>query len=137
MSMENAMTGDTRVLIVDDSRIMRMAMRKAACQAGIADERIREAENGQVALDQIRSEEPDLVLLDINMPVMDGEKFMEQVEADPSLHKMNVVVVSTETNVKRLVRLATLGAKGRLKKPFEPEELVKLIGRFRTQGGLS
>jgi len=127
----------TSVLIVDDSRILRAAMRKAVRQAGVSDELIREAGDGRSALDQIRLAEPDLVLLDINMPVMDGERFLEEVDAAACFHRMCVVIVSTETNAKRLVRMAGLGAKGRLKKPFEPEELVRLIARFRAQGGRS
>jgi two-component system chemotaxis response regulator CheY len=127
----------TSVLIVDDSRILRAAMRKAVRQAGVADERIREAGDGRSALDQIRVEEPDLVLLDVNMPVMDGERFLEEVEAADCFRKMCVIIVSTETHAKRLQRMAGLGAKARLKKPFEPEDLVKLIARFRGQGGPS
>lgn len=118
---------NVNVLIVDDSAILRKVVGKAVRQAGIDDSCIREAGNGREALTAIEESEPDVVLLDINMPVMNGEELMEVLDATGRAERMAVVIVSTEVNAKRLMRLAGLGAKARLKKPFEPEELRDLL----------
>ncbi len=115
------------VLIVDDSAIVRRAVRKAVRQAGVSEDRIREAENGQVALDRLDEELPDIVFLDVNMPVMDGEQFLEAIERDGRVRDLTVIIVSTEMNAKRLLRLAELGARARLRKPFEPEQLREIL----------
>lgn len=124
---------DCKVLVVDDSIILRKAIRKGVVHAGISDESIREAANGKLALDQVNEDRPDLVLLDINMPVMDGEQFLEALSKRDDYAKMTVIVVSTEVNIKRLARLAKLGAKGRLHKPFEPEKLIEMISKHMNK----
>jgi two-component system chemotaxis response regulator CheY len=115
------------VLIVDDSRILRTAIRKVVRLAGIEDERIHEASNGREALDVLETVWIDLVLLDLNMPVMDGEQFARELRQNPALADVAVVVVSTESNVDRLQRMRDLGVVESLRKPFEPEDLCRLI----------
>jgi len=117
------------VLIVDDSPILRMAIRKVVRLAGIEDDRIHEAGNGREALDVLETVWIDLVLLDLNMPVMNGEQFAEELRKNPDLADVAVVVVSTEGNRDRLQRMRDLGAMETLRKPFEPEDLHRLIGR--------
>mgnify|MGYP001552068134 FL=1 len=117
------------VLIVDDSPILRMAIRKVATMAGVDPERIREAGNGAEALERLEEQPADLVLLDINMPVMDGEQFVEALQERPHLQDTLIVVVSTESNRERLSRLEALGVRESLHKPFEPEALAEIIGR--------
>lgn len=118
---------DLRVLIVDDSMIVRKAIRKAVVEVGVADNQIREAGHGEEALTALDAAPVDLVFLDINMPVMNGEEFMEALDERGTAMDQFVVVVSTEVNAKRLMKMATLGARARLKKPFEPERLRQLI----------
>lgn len=65
------------ILVVDDSRAMRMIVRRTLRQAGVDASRITEAENGKQALDQIVAKKPDLVLCDWNMPVMSGIELLE------------------------------------------------------------
>ncbi len=117
----------TKVLIVDDSMIVRRAIRKAVTAAGVHDDGIREAPNGEEAIGALDDEPVDVVFLDINMPVMGGEEFMEAMDAAGRADDQFIIIVSTEVNAKRLLKMATLGARGRLKKPFEPERLQKLI----------
>lgn len=117
------------VLIVDDSPILRMAIRKVVRLAGIEDDRIHEAGNGREALDVLETVWVDLVLLDLNMPVMDGEQFAIELRKNPDLADVAVVVVSTEANRDRLQRMRTLGVMETLRKPFEPEDLHRLIGK--------
>lgn len=117
------------VLIVDDSPILRKAIRKVCQIVGVADERIHEAGNGQEALDLLDKEWVDLVLLDLNMPIMDGEEFAVALKHKTDLAGVAVVVVSTEANKSRLQRMRDLGVMDTLRKPFEPEDLHRLIGK--------
>lgn len=117
----------TKVLIVDDSRIIRKAVRKAVVQAGVEDDLIREAADGQEALNELSERLPDIVFLDVHMPVMNGEEFMKTIDDDGRVKEFAVVIVSTEMNAKRLLRLAQLGARARLHKPFAPERIREVM----------
>ncbi len=117
------------VLIVDDSPILRKAIKKVVKLAGLEEDRIHEAGNGQEALEILETVWIDLVLLDLNMPVMDGEQFAQELRRRPDLKDVAVVIVSTEANKERLQRLRDLGIVDSLHKPFEPEDLCKLISK--------
>ena len=117
------------LLIVDDSPLLRRVIRKAATEAGFDESLIREAGHGGEALEAVEAEMPMAILLDINMPVMNGEEFLEEMNERKLVEKTAVFIVSTEVNARRLFRMAKLGAKGRLRKPFQPEELRKLLER--------
>jgi two-component system, chemotaxis family, chemotaxis protein CheY len=116
-----------RILIVDDSPLLRATARRAVLQAGAEPSQIREAGNGQEALALLREQPADVVLLDINMPVMDGFQFVEEKAKDPALAATKVALVTTEGNQKRLARMTEMGVQHYLRKPFEPEELRALI----------
>lgn len=115
------------VLIVDDSPLLRATARRAVIQAGIAADAIREAQNGKEALEALQRQHSDLVLLDINMPVMDGFAFVEAKSRLPELANVRVALVTTEGNKKRIERMSQLGVEDYLRKPFEPEELRRLV----------
>ena len=115
------------VLVVDDSPILRAAIKKVVKLAGVSEDHTFEAGNGQEALDLLETVWMDLVLLDLNMPVMDGEQFAQELRKRPDLKDVAVVVVSTESNKSRLQRMHELGVVEVLHKPFEPEDLRKLI----------
>ena len=117
-----------QVLLVDDSPLMRRAMKKALNQTGVEDEDILEAGNGQEALRVLSRNHVDLILLDLNMPVMDGETFTRVVRYDNKYDCVPIVIVSTESNRGRLDRLRDMGISGYLHKPFEPEDLRGLVG---------
>ena len=118
---------ECNVLIVDDSPILRAAIKKAVVLAGVDADRITQAGNGQEAIDQMDAAPVDVVLLDLNMPVMDGETFARTLKEQGKHQDVPIIVVSTETNKDRLARMRELGAVGVLNKPFEPEELLKLF----------
>lgn len=119
-----------RILIVDDSPLLRKTARRAVVQAGADPARIREAGNGREALDALAKEPADIVLLDINMPVMDGYEFVEAQAKDPTLRGLKIALVTTEGNKERLERMAQLGVTGYLRKPFAPEELRELVAQW-------
>jgi len=117
------------VLIVDDSPILRKAITKVVKLAGIDEDHIHEAGNGQEALELIEMVWIDLVLLDLNMPVMDGEEFAKTLHERDDMDRVEIVIVSTESNQDRLDRMKQYGVIESLRKPFEPEDLCKLISR--------
>jgi two-component system chemotaxis response regulator CheY len=117
------------VLIVDDSPVLRAAIKKVVRLAGIAEDHIFEAGNGKEGLDVLDATWIDLVLLDLNMPVMNGEEFATELRRKPDLADVAVVVVSTEGNRERLERMKQLGVVETLHKPFEPEDLCHLISK--------
>ena len=78
------------------------------------------AVNGQEALDKIRSESPDLVLLDIMMPIMDGYTVLARLKADPATRHIPVIIISASNDIQSVVRGIQKGAEDYLPKPFEP-----------------
>jgi two-component system chemotaxis response regulator CheY len=127
-SNPNPSSMQCHVLIVDDSPILRAAIKKVVKLAGVGEDRIFEAGNGLEALEVLETVWIDLVLLDLNMPVMDGEQFARELRTREDLNDVAVVVVSTEANRERLDRMRELGVAHTLRKPFEPEDLCRLIG---------
>ncbi|HPT27704.1 MAG TPA: response regulator, partial [Bryobacteraceae bacterium] len=69
----------------------------------------------------------DLILTDINMPVLDGEGLLRALQVDPELKQIPVVVVSTDSTEQRVDALMGLGARGYVKKPFQPEKLSQVL----------
>ena len=117
------------MLIVDDSPVLRAAIKKVVKLSGVALDHIFEAGNGQEAIEVLETIWIDLVLLDLNMPVMDGEQFTIELRKRSELENVAVVIVSTEGNKARLDRMRELGVVDTLHKPFEPEDLRRLIGK--------
>ena len=103
-----------KVLVVDDSFMMRILMRKIVEKGGY--EVVGEAENGQVALDLVKEKKPDVVLLDIEMPVMDGVEFMKR---NRLISRAKVIVVSSVTQLgsPQTRKLLSLGAVEIIEKP--------------------
>jgi two-component system, chemotaxis family, chemotaxis protein CheY len=111
------------VLIVDDSPISRKLVIKSL-PAGWTDD-VTEAANGLEALAALRARPRTVVLLDLNMPVMDGYQFLEAL--DPS-SRPPVVVLSGDIQPKALDRVMALGARAFLKKPVRAEALAEVLG---------
>ena len=119
-----------KVLIVDDSPILRRAVKKAVLQAGVDESQIREAGNGAEALAVFEALDVALILLDLHMPVLDGVGFLKELAARHKGAKVDVVIVSTESNEQRLQEVRALGARDVLRKPFEPEQLREYVERI-------
>jgi two-component system, chemotaxis family, chemotaxis protein CheY len=112
-----------RVLIVDDSPAMRTFVRRVLRASRFDAAECFEAASGREALELLRSQWVDAILTDINMPGMDGEQFLREVEADELLRSIPVVVISTDSTERRIGQMMALGARGYIRKPFQPEEL--------------
>jgi two-component system chemotaxis response regulator CheY len=117
------------VLIVDDSPAMRSFVKRVLDLSGFETGVCHEAGNGQEALDVLASEWVDVILTDINMPVMNGEEFVQKLAASESFRSIPVLVVSTDRTEDRVKQMMSLGAKGYVKKPFQPEELREELER--------
>jgi two-component system, chemotaxis family, chemotaxis protein CheY len=115
------------VLIVDDSPAMRSFVRRVLDMSGLEIGRCLQAENGLAAIDVLRADWVDVVLTDINMPVMDGDRFVRTIKADEELSPIPVIVVSTDKSESRVQQMMDLGAKGYVTKPFMPETLRDAI----------
>lgn len=120
------------VLIVDDSPVLRRAVRRVVEQAGVEGSCIREAGNGAEALAVCEALDVALVLLDLHMPVLDGAGFLRELRARGRSGSLDVVVVSTESNEDRLREVRELGAKDVLRKPFEPEQLREYVRKLEV-----
>lgn len=116
------------VLIVDDSAVMRTMVARTLHLSGVPVGSIHEAANGKEGLRILNESWIDLLLLDINMPVMDGEEMLTRIRADERTRDLAVIVVSTEGSESRLSTLQSMGA-DIVRKPFPPEILRETILR--------
>ena len=115
-----------RILIVEDDAAIRDALTLLLKDEGYA---VVGAPNGLEALRHLKENgPPDLILLDLMMPVMDGWQFSKEQRQDPSLKGVPVVLLSANGNVQQ--RASMLGAVGFLQKPVEVEELLDAIHRY-------
>jgi two-component system chemotaxis response regulator CheY len=112
-----------RALVVDDSSVMRKIVARALQQGGVAIEQIIEAGNGSEALDILRREKVDLVLSDINMPVMDGLEFVRQLRSVENALGVPVVMITTEGSEAHVLEAISFGARGYIRKPFTPDQM--------------
>ncbi len=112
-----------RVLIVDDSPAMRTFIRRVMESSGFELASCYEAGNGEEALALLCTEWVDVILTDINMPVVDGEEFLRRLSREDLLRSVPVVVISTDATKHRAERMFALGARGYVTKPFRPEDL--------------
>jgi two-component system chemotaxis response regulator CheY len=112
-----------QLLIVDDSETMREFIGRVISLSGFDIGQCHHASNGREALEILRSSWIDIVLTDVNMPVMNGEEFLACVAADELLRTIPVLVVSTDGTSHRVDRMLSLGAKSYVTKPFTPEML--------------
>lgn len=116
-----------RALIVDDSSVMRKIVERSLRQAGIDLEKVVEASNGAEALGALRDNPVDLVLCDINMPVMDGLEFVRQVGSVDNAKGVPIVMITTEGSESHVVEALSHGARGYIRKPFTPDQVKEHV----------
>ena len=144
--MPEARTEAARLLVVDDNKVNRLLLTRSLELQG---HRVAMAENGRVALDMLRREAFDLLLLDMEMPEMDGFQVLEQLMNDLQLRDLPVIVTSSLEGVASVVRCIELGAADYLSKPVNPvllkaridasldkkrlqDQLKEMVRRFAT-----
>src|SRR4030081_964953 len=123
--MRDLRSGPARLLVVDDNKVNRLLLSRSLELHGHS---VASAENGRVALEMLRREGFDLLLLDMEMPEMDGFQVLEQLMSDLQLRDLPVIVTSSLEGVDNVVRCIELGAEDYLTKPVNPVLLKARIG---------
>jgi len=115
-----------RVLTVDDSRTILAMLHHTLSNAGFE---VLQAEDGKQGLDVLRNETVDVVITDINMPVMDGIEFIRHVRATGNHQSLPILILTTETSQDKRDQGKAAGGTGWIVKPFDPEKLISVIHR--------
>jgi two-component system chemotaxis response regulator CheY len=116
-----------RALIVDDSSVMRKIVERSLRQAGLDLAEVREASNGAEALSELTKGPVDLILCDINMPVMDGLEFVRNLQTVEGGKAMPVVMITTEGSESHVVQALSYGARGYIRKPFSADQVKEHV----------
>jgi two-component system chemotaxis response regulator CheY len=116
-----------RALIVDDSSVMRKIVERSLRQAGLNLATVFEAGNGAEALGVLAENQVDLILCDINMPVMDGLEFIKQLPHVANAKDVPVVMITTEGSESHVVQALSFGARGYIRKPFTSEQVKEHV----------
>ena len=114
------------ILVVDDSTSLRSMVKFSLQQEGYT---VVEAGNGQEGLTRARSGQFDMVLTDVNMPIMDGITFCAELRKIPAFKFTPVLVLTTESSPEMKSRGKAAGATGWLVKPFNPDKLISTVRR--------
>jgi len=119
----------TKILSVDDSRTIRLIVAKAfrpydctVCEAG----------NGEEGLAAAQREKPDLIILDVTMPVMDGVTMLTKLKENEELKTIPVIMLTAESGRDNVIHIARLGVRDYLVKPFKEDQLIEKLGRSLT-----
>lgn len=115
-----------RVLIVDDSVSMRQMVSFTLRQGGFD---VIEAEHGRDALDKLASATVDLIITDLNMPVMDGITLIQNVRKQPMMKSKPILMLTTEGLAAKKEQGKAAGATGWIVKPFDPEKLLQTLAK--------
>ena len=119
------------ILVADDSMVVRAVLRRQLETDGHT---VVEAVNGAEAIDACREYRPDVILLDVEMPVLDGHATLERLKADPELKDIPVVFLTGRVDTADVVTGLHLGAHDYLRKPFEANELMaRVSAALRTK----
>lgn len=117
---------DKKIMIVDDAAFMRMTIKNCLSKAGYAN--LIEAADGQIAVDTYQNEHPDLVIMDITMPNLDGIQALQAIKAaDPGAKVVMCSAMGQETMV---VEAIQLGALDFIVKPFKPDRILQTVGKI-------
>ncbi|MBO7110866.1 MAG: response regulator [Bacteroidaceae bacterium] len=112
------------VLIVDDIPVNIILLKTMLARTNV---KILTAVNGQEALDMVRQLKPNVVLLDIQMPILNGMEVLKEIKADPQLKDTAVIMVSAYTSAEDIEQSMSLGASGFIKKPVIMDILLSSV----------
>jgi two-component system chemotaxis response regulator CheY len=115
-----------KVLIVDDSVSMRQMVGFTLREGGFE---VIEAEHGQDALDKLKGATVDLVITDLNMPVMDGITLIQNIRKQPAMKSKPILMLTTEGLATKKEEGKAAGATGWIVKPFDPEKLLLTVAK--------
>ncbi len=114
-----------KILVVDDAEFMRMRLSKLLSSNGYD---VIEAEHGEAGVEKYTQNKPNLVLMDITMPILDGIRALQQImELDP---KANVVMCSALGQKTMVIEAIKSGAKDFIVKPYDPEKILETVAKY-------
>lgn len=113
-------------LVVDDSPSLRQMVVFTLKQAGFS---VLEGGNGREGIDQLRGQRVELIITDLNMPVMDGFEFVKHVRTLPSYKFTPILILTTESQAAKRQEGKAAGATGWLVKPFNPEQVLQVVSK--------
>lgn len=116
-----------RIMIIDDSASLRQVVSIALEDAGYE---VVEAENGKSALALLKEDKVNLVICDVNMPVMDGITFVKKVKEIPNYRFLPIIMLTTESSENRKLEGQEAGAKAWVVKPFKPEQMLEAVSKL-------
>jgi len=115
-----------RVMTVDDSKTMRDMVTITLRNAGFE---VSAAEDGRQALTMLQNHPVDVVITDLNMPVMDGVTLIRNLRADPKFRATPILMLTTESDPSKKNDGRNAGATGWIVKPFQPDKLVEIVNK--------
>ncbi len=125
------------VLIVDDSKIVRRVltntMKRYFKEPEWKELNLFEAEDGLVAMEQMKKEKVDIVLLDWNMPNMNGEQVVDAIRANKAWMKTRIIMATTEGGKESVLKMIKKGANGYMVKPFNEEAIFKTMNTITAR----
>ena len=116
-----------KILVVDDSSSLRQVVRIALETAGYD---VTEAEHGQDGLDKLKGQKFNMILSDVNMPVMDGITFVTELKKTPEHKFCPVIMLTTESEESKKQAGKAAGAKAWVVKPFKPDVILKAVEKL-------
>ena len=116
------------ILVVDDMKSLRLLLCKVLVALGVID--IQEASNGKAALESLRSQRPEIVFLDWEMPEMSGLEVLQELRKDAELKEVPVVMVSSCNSKEKVVKALQAGANDYIVKPFSMETVQRKLQKF-------
>ena len=125
------MAEQIHILVIEDDDVSRTLLhrlltRRFSCK-------VHEARNGREGLDVIRGLRPDLVLLDVMLPELDGMSVLQAMRSDPEFASLPVVIISSAADREAVMKLAGLGIRDYVLKPFKADLVTRRIGRILTE----
>ena len=115
-----------KILSIDDSKTIRLLLARMFRPFQVE---LREAGNGEEGLAQAKEMRPDLIVLDYNMPVMDGVTMLQHLRHDQNLKSIPVIMLTAESNPKIISTVARLGVRDYIVKPFQEQPLLAKVSK--------
>ncbi|HEY4997848.1 MAG TPA: response regulator, partial [Usitatibacter sp.] len=132
--MAESKSGNPLVMVVDDSLTVRKITGRMLAREGYE---VASAKDGVDALQQLQDMKPDLILLDVEMPRMDGFEFARNVRADEATRGIPIIMITSRTADKHRNHAMELGVNEYMGKPYQEEQLLALIKRYTTEAALA
>jgi len=119
------------IMVVDDSAMARLIMKQCFEIAGFRGKTFTEAINGKDALEKLIKQKVDLVVTDLNMPVMEGNALLEHIKSSSELKEITVIIITSNSNPVKEIELKKKGAYAVINKPISPANIHKVCAELK------